>query len=125
MAPPSLPQPLGRLPGEPSWDDDQSWDDDRTRGRPPEHTSPASPGLRRRSEVLGLPATPASVGQAREHVRQILDAWGAGRELCDDAVLVVSELVTNALTHTGSDRVVCRLGLDGLRMRGGGRGAQR
>ena len=102
MAPPSLPQPLGRLPGESPWDDDQSWDDDRAPGRSPEHTYAGTPGHPRRSEVFGLPATPASVGQARENVREILDAWGAGRELCDDAVLVVSELVTNALTHTGS-----------------------
>ncbi|MEW2400367.1 ATP-binding protein [Streptomyces sp. NPDC046862] len=105
------------MPGEPSWDDDQSWDDDRARDHSPEHAYPGTPGHRRRSEVFGLPATPASVGQARENVREVLDAWGADRELCGDAVLVVSELVTNALTHTGSDRVVCRLGLDGVRLR--------
>ncbi|WP_322725769.1 ATP-binding protein [Streptomyces spongiae] len=57
------------------------------------------------------------MGQARQNVREVLDAWGAAGELCDDAVLVVSELVTNALTHTGSDRVVCRLGFGGGRLR--------
>lgn len=124
MALPFLPQPLGRLPGEPpSWDDGRSWDGGWVRCQPPEHayprtpTRPRLPEHPRRSEVFGLPGAPASVGQARENVREALDAWGAGRELCDDTVLLVSELVTNALAHTGSDRVVCRLSLDGGRLR--------
>jgi anti-sigma regulatory factor (Ser/Thr protein kinase) len=131
MAPPSLPQPLGRLPGEsPSWDDgqsrddDQSWDDDRLPGaparspvRPPGHEYAHRPQHFQGPEVFGLPAAPASVGLARGTVRELLSTWGAAPELCDDAVLVVSELVTNALTHTGSDRIVCRLRVTGGRLR--------
>lgn len=118
MAPPSLPQPLDRLPGEPpSWDDGQSWDDDRARGRSSGHAYARTPEDPHRSEVFGLPATPASVRRARESVREVLGAWGAGPELCDDVVLVISELVTNAFTHTRSDRVVCRLNLGGGRLR--------
>ncbi|WP_258572879.1 anti-sigma regulatory factor [Streptomyces sp. KM273126] len=106
------------MPGEPpSWDGDQSWDDDRAHGRSPEPVYSRMPEHPRRSEVFGLPATPASVRQAREIVREVLDAWGAAPELCDDAVLVISELVTNAFTHTRSDRVVCRLNLGGGRLR--------
>ncbi|MFD2690640.1 ATP-binding protein [Streptomyces phyllanthi] len=98
------------MPGEPpSWDDDQSWHQyPRQAGRPQSAYGP---------EVLGLPASPASVGLARAAVKELLGSWGAGRELCGDAVLVVSELVTNALTHTGSDRVVCRLRVTADRLR--------
>ncbi|MER6015054.1 ATP-binding protein [Streptomyces bluensis] len=121
MAPPSLPQPLDRLPGEPpSWDadhSDPSWDDGRVHGRAPAPAYPRIPEHPGRSKVFSLPATPASVRQARENGREVLDAWGAAPELCDDAVLVISELVTNAFTHTRSDRVVCRLSLGGGRLR--------
>ncbi|WP_328493294.1 ATP-binding protein [Streptomyces sp. NBC_00414] len=86
MAPPSLPKPLGRLPA-----------DERTD----------------RSGVFGLPPTPASVGLARRNVTELLHAWGTDAEACDNAVLVTSELVTNALTHTASERIVCRLRTDG------------
>jgi anti-sigma regulatory factor (Ser/Thr protein kinase) len=41
---------------------------------------------------------PASVGQAREFVRLVLD----GHDLTDETELVVSELSTNAIAHTGS-----------------------
>jgi hypothetical protein len=48
-----------------------------------------------------LPAEPASAAVARRFVRDALDAWGAG-ELEDAAVLLTSELVTNALLHARS-----------------------
>lgn len=101
MAPPSLPKPLGRLPAD-------------------EHTESATDGaLDRtpdRSGVFGLPPTPASVGLARRNVTELLRAWGTDPEACDNAVLVTSELVTNALTHTASERIVCRLRSDGQRI---------
>jgi len=50
---------------------------------------------------VSLPAEPASVAVARRFVRDLLDAWGAG-ELEDSAVLLTSELVTNALLHARS-----------------------
>lgn len=82
MTPPSLPQPLGRLPGD-------------------EH--PRRPG------VFALPAAPASVGVARRNVRELLTDWRTDEETLDNALLVTSELVTNALTHTASEWIVCRL----------------
>lgn len=82
MTPPSLPQPLGRLSG-----------DERPDA----------------AEVFSLPAAPASVGVARRIVGDLLSGWGVGREAYDNAVLVTSELVTNALAHTASERIVCRL----------------
>ncbi|MFS8197375.1 ATP-binding protein [Streptomyces sp. CWNU-52B] len=89
MATPSLPKPLGRLPAD---------------ARP------------HRTAVFGLPPTPPSVGLARRNVRELLSAWGAEPEASDNAVLVISELVTNALTHTASERIVCRLRTDGHRL---------
>ena len=42
-----------------------------------------------------------SVSQARAFTRRILEEWGA-TELADSASLIVSELVTNAVVHTGT-----------------------
>lgn len=43
----------------------------------------------------------AAVGQARQFARAALEEWGLD-EVVDDAVLLVSELVTNAITHAGT-----------------------
>ncbi|MGH3333737.1 MAG: SpoIIE family protein phosphatase [Nocardioidaceae bacterium] len=48
-----------------------------------------------------------SVSQARLFAREKLEEWGAG-DLVDSATLLVSELVTNAVVHTGT---TARLGL--------------
>lgn len=101
MAPPSLPQPLGRMP----------------RGRLAGH--PDLPDHFRHSPQSGmfvLTATPASVGMARRKVRELLDLWNVGPDTCDNALLVTSELVTNALTHAASERVVSRLYLSAGRL---------
>jgi serine phosphatase RsbU (regulator of sigma subunit)/PAS domain-containing protein len=42
-----------------------------------------------------------SVSQARVFTRETLEGWGA-RELVDSASLIVSELMTNAVVHTGT-----------------------
>ncbi len=99
MAPPSLPQPLGRLPR------------DGLAG-PSEYSPQHSP----QSGMFALPATPASVGAARRKVRELLGAWSVGDDTVDNALLVTSELVTNALTHTASERIVCRLRLSAGRL---------
>ena len=59
---------------------------------------------------------PAAVAAARRFVRDTLRTWQvAGRsasqdELVDDAVLLTSELVTNAVVHAGTPvQVTCRL----------------
>jgi serine phosphatase RsbU (regulator of sigma subunit)/anti-sigma regulatory factor (Ser/Thr protein kinase) len=66
-----------------------------------------------------LPGTPLAPGAARRMVREALADWGElalpGAEivrerLAEDAVLVVSELVTNAVVHAGTDvELLCRL----------------
>lgn len=40
-----------------------------------------------------------SPGMARTFVRGLLVEWGVGGEVADDAELLVSELVTNAIIH--------------------------
>ncbi|MEU9479825.1 ATP-binding protein [Streptomyces sp. NPDC048191] len=62
-----------------------------------------------RSAAFDLPALPEAVGAARRVVRDLLTAWGVPGEIRDDAVLVTSELVTNALVHTAGERITCRL----------------
>jgi anti-sigma regulatory factor (Ser/Thr protein kinase) len=49
-----------------------------------------------------LPATRPAVAQARQATRAAVAAWRLGY-LADSAVLLVSELVTNALRHAAPD----------------------
>lgn len=57
-----------------------------------------------------------SVSRARRFVRETLAQWGA-EDLGDDAALVASELVTNAVVHAGTTvRVGLDLGLHELRL---------
>lgn len=66
-----------------------------------------------------LPGSPLAPGSARALVRAALADWAEARvpgaehltdRLADDAVLVVSELVTNAVVHAGTEvEVECRL----------------
>jgi anti-sigma regulatory factor (Ser/Thr protein kinase) len=57
------------------------------------------------------------VGTARRVLRDVLAAWGLPGDALDDAVLVTSELVTNALVHAAGERIVCRLRDAGDRVR--------
>ncbi|MFJ8631349.1 SpoIIE family protein phosphatase [Streptomyces sp. NPDC093568] len=69
-----------------------------------------------------LPGSPLSPGSARTLVRRALTEWAAsglpGTEhltdrLVDDAVVAVSELVTNAVVHAGTEvELTCRLEMD-------------
>lgn len=62
-----------------------------------------------------LPSSPLAAGSARALLRAALAEWtGLGLapspQLADDAVVVVSELVTNAVVHAGTDvELTCRL----------------
>ncbi|GHA78575.1 ATPase [Streptomyces thermoviolaceus subsp. thermoviolaceus] len=56
-----------------------------------------------------LAADPGSPAQARRLIRSRLAIWSVCEETRDTAALVVSELVTNAVVHTASRRVVCEL----------------
>jgi anti-sigma regulatory factor (Ser/Thr protein kinase) len=57
-------------------------------------------------DAFRLPAVPASVGEARHWLDERLCAWGVRGDVHADALLVLSELVTNALIHTRSTEIV-------------------
>ncbi|MEU8972983.1 ATP-binding protein [Streptomyces monashensis] len=65
----------------------------------------------RRDYWFGLPALRTSVKAARDIVRDRLCAWHVPGDLCCDAVLLVSELITNVVIHTHSGHVLCGLTL--------------
>jgi anti-sigma regulatory factor (Ser/Thr protein kinase) len=69
-----------------------------------------------RTHWLEIPAHRSSVRIARRSLGARLSAWSLPGELCADAVLLVSELATNAVRHTLSARILCGIGLvtDGL-----------
>ena len=54
------------------------------------------------SGVVALPLRPepAAVPEARELVQGVLRRWSCAEPVVDDALAVVSELVTNAMLHT-------------------------
>ncbi|QDQ15570.1 ATP-binding protein [Streptomyces spectabilis] len=87
----------------------------------PTHSTPSDlvpgPLPAHRSTVFRLPAAAASVRAARTHVHERMTDWGIAPEVGDDAVLVISELVTNAIAHAFGDHVVCRLCVAGQRLR--------
>jgi anti-sigma regulatory factor (Ser/Thr protein kinase) len=70
-----------------------------------------SDAARDRVHWLELPARWASVGAARSATGEWLRTWGLPEESCEDAVLVLSELATNAIRHTPSPQFLCCLGL--------------
>ncbi|MEU0586153.1 ATP-binding protein [Streptomyces sp. NPDC006132] len=60
-----------------------------------------------RTHWLELPPHRASVRAARDATRARLAAWQVPEDVCANAVLLVSELVTNAVLHTLSERILC------------------
>ena len=52
--------------------------------------------------------TPAEVRDARHVLQHTLEGWGCGR--VPDAVLVLSELATNAVLHGGGAPEITRFG---------------
>ncbi|MEU2772157.1 ATP-binding protein [Streptomyces sp. NPDC007162] len=69
---------------------------------------PGEGGAERRFR-FELAAHPGSPAQARRLARARLTGWSVCADTCDTALLVISELVTNAIVHTASRRVVCEL----------------
>ncbi|MER6471970.1 ATP-binding protein [Streptomyces collinus] len=108
---PSAGEHPGRLPGPagpgPLARGDALCDPHATGGAPPGPTA-----------AFELPALPPAVGTARRVVRDLLTVWGVAETVRDDAALVLSELVTNALVHAAGERVVCRVrhGVDRVRL---------
>ncbi|MBZ3900693.1 ATP-binding SpoIIE family protein phosphatase [Streptomyces griseiscabiei] len=89
----------------------------------PSSAAPAYAGVDRRAMAhLSLPGGPLAPGAARRFVGAALAEWaeldlpGAAAlpaRLVEDALVVVSELVTNAVVHAGTDvDLLCRLGRD-------------
>lgn len=62
-----------------------------------------------------LPGEPSSVAKARGFAADTLDSWRRS-DVCDVATLVVSELVTNAVLHAGSE-IRVRLVLEQVSLR--------
>ncbi|OEU91889.1 hypothetical protein DB35_07495 [Streptomyces abyssalis] len=80
--------------------------------------TPSGPvGAAVRREGFELPAHATAVADAREKVRGQVRNWGLPEELGRAAQLVVSEFFTNAVVHTDSCRVRCRLQVSGQRLR--------
>jgi anti-sigma regulatory factor (Ser/Thr protein kinase) len=67
---------------------------------------------------MELPATGQAAALARQLTREALAAWQRA-DLEETAVLIVSELVTNAVRHasTGGSLVALRLEIDGMSVR--------
>ena len=66
--------------------------------------------------VAVLPASPASAKRARDMTTERCRAWGVDA-LSEDAALVVTELVANAVRHAGTDVRLRIIPLDrGLRL---------
>jgi anti-sigma regulatory factor (Ser/Thr protein kinase) len=64
-------------------------------------------------EAFDLPARGTSAAEARHRTLAWLLRHPVGQEAVDVAVLIVSELVTNAIVHSGSDVISCALRLSG------------
>lgn len=55
---------------------------------------------------LDLRPEPTSPAEARTFVRNVLEDWGVAGEVVEDAELLVSELVTNAIMHARTGTTV-------------------
>jgi serine/threonine-protein kinase RsbW len=64
-------------------------------------------------EAFDLAACATSVAEARHRALAWLFRYTVGEQAAEAAVLIVSELVTNAIVHSGSDVVSCVLRLGG------------
>lgn len=49
--------------------------------------------------ILSVPHTPGAVSSLRRHVRAVLTDWTLTGDVLEDVLLVVSELLTNAIVH--------------------------
>lgn len=54
---------------------------------------------------LQIPPVSSGIGEARRFTRDQMNAWGAA-DLVETATLVISELVTNAILHSGEGAVL-------------------
>ncbi|MFI0788822.1 ATP-binding protein [Streptomyces lydicus] len=68
-------------------------------------------------DAFHLPARSTSVAEARRRVSALLREWGADQQVRDDVELVVSEVFTNAVRHTDSEKIGCEVALVGAHIR--------
>ncbi|MEU2429218.1 ATP-binding protein [Streptomyces sp. NPDC007861] len=71
--------------------------------------SPVPPAQAVRRFGFELPGRTESVARARRLIHERMRRWGIGGDPLDTVALVASELFTNAVVHTASDRVLCEL----------------
>jgi anti-sigma regulatory factor (Ser/Thr protein kinase) len=67
--------------------------------------------------AFDLPAHRASVSTARHRVSIHLAYLGCRADTCETALLLVSELFTNALLHTASTTIGCTVRAEGTHLR--------
>jgi anti-sigma regulatory factor (Ser/Thr protein kinase) len=68
-------------------------------------STPAGHGSAGSVSSLRLPADAAAVSWARGWAPQLCQQWNAG-DVCDDAALLLSELVSNSILHAGTELLV-------------------
>ncbi|UNZ16215.1 ATP-binding protein [Streptomyces sp. 891-h] len=84
---------------------------------PLEHRPAGAPATRPLRDAFHLPARDTSVALARARVLERLREWYVDDESNADAQLLMSELFTNAVRHTDSEKVSCELWVIGVRLR--------
>ena len=70
----------------------------------------------RAASAITVPAAPDSVGRVRRVLRATLDGAGVAEETMDTAILLTSELVTNAVLHARTEVQVTVVVDDGVRV---------
>jgi serine/threonine-protein kinase RsbW len=70
-----------------------------------------------RTVVFHLPARGSCVAEARTRLRLLLTARGVDSEVREDAGLVLSELFTNAIRYSDSERIACAVRVTGSVLR--------
>jgi anti-sigma regulatory factor (Ser/Thr protein kinase) len=63
------------------------------------------------TRTWALPGRAESVPETRHRVEALLLAWNRPRETVDAAMLLVTELVTNAVQHTDTADIICTVSL--------------
>ena len=72
-------------------------------GQPPRGSALRRRPRDTRSRELVLPADATAPARARTFLRAATDDWGIGDDLAQDAAMVITELVANAVDHAGSE----------------------
>ncbi|MFG2775638.1 ATP-binding protein [Streptomyces sp. NPDC048350] len=74
-------------------------------------TTMAAPAQTGGTRTWTIPRRAESVSDTRHHVEALLKAWNRTAETVDAAMLLVTELVTNAVQHTDTSSITCTVSL--------------